>query len=118
MEDSDLTYELVYDAVRAALRDAEGGDARLLRRMEGGRVIFEDGLGQTVKAVPIEAVFKKITAVREKLRVLEQKLNNAGCLTDTERAEFQRLITKSYGSLTTFNFLFAVEAERFSGTGS
>jgi hypothetical protein len=113
----DLAYELVYDAVRQALLDADGGDARLLRRFEGGRVVFEDNQGKAVKEIPAATVFKKVTSVREKLRVLEQKLNNHDRLSDADKAEVQRLITRCYGSLTTFNFLFADDAAKFHGTG-
>ena len=113
----DLTYELVYDAVRKALADTEGGDGRLLRRFEGGMVIFEDQYGKQVKEIRVATLFKKVTGVRERLRVLEQKINNHGGLSGAEKADLQRYITRCYGSLTTFNFLFADEGEKFSGSG-
>ena len=59
--------------------------------------------------------FKKITSVREKLRVLEQKINNHPRLAPEDKAEFQQLITRTYGSLTTFNFLFKEEQDKFVG---
>ena len=114
--DANLTYELVYVAVRQALADQDSGDARLLRRFEGGKVLFEDAQNKLVKEVPVAVVFKKITSVREKLRVLEQKLNNHPRLDDADRAEAQRLISRCYGSLTTFNFLFADDSAKFVGT--
>jgi hypothetical protein len=111
-------YEIVYDAVRAALRaENGGGDPRLLRRFEGGRVLFEDNQGKQAKEVPAEAVFRKVTSVREKLRVLEQKLNNHPLLDNADKAEMQALISRCYGSLTTFNFLFADLDDQFKGTG-
>ncbi len=113
----DLAYELVYDAVRQALTDHDGGDARLLRRFEHGKVLFEDEQGKLGKEIPVAVIFKKVTAIREKLRVLEQKLNNHPLLTDADRADMQRLITATYGSLTTFNFLFADESAKFKGAG-
>ena len=82
--DADTTYELIYDAVRQALEDAEGGDGRMLRRFEGGRLIFEDRTGAMAKELPIVSLFKKVTAIREKLRVLEQKLNNHPGLSEAE----------------------------------
>ena len=115
--DANVTYELVYDAVRQAMLDQDGGDARLLRRFEGGTVVFEDGQGKMVKELPANVVFKKITSVREKLRVLEQKLNNHPALDDADRAEIQRLITRCYGSLTTFNFMFGDDSAKFQGSG-
>ena len=89
---------------------------RLARRMVGGRLLFEDDQGREVRAVPVDMWFKKITAVRDKLRVIEQKVNSSG-LDAAERAEIQDLLTRAYGSLTTFNFLFEDEVDRFRGTG-
>ncbi len=116
--DADELYDLVVDAVRQGIDENEGGGrVRLSRRMIEGRVLFEDGDGRTVKEVPVEALFKKVTSVREKLRVLEQKLNNNRSLDATDKAELQSYITRCYGSLTTFNFLFHDDAERFKGSG-
>ena len=116
--EADEIYELVSDAVRLALREeAGGGDVRMTRRMTEGRVIFEDAEGRQFKEISGAAFFKKVTSVREKLRVLEQKLNNHKALDTTEKAELQAYITRCYGSLTTFNFLFAEEKDRFQGTG-
>lgn len=115
--EADELYEIVTDAVRLALREeAGGGDIRLSRRMVEGRVIFEDSEGRTFKEVSGPAFFKKVTSVREKLRVLEQKLNNNPGLTTAEKAELQGYISRCYGSLTTFNFLFRDDQDRFSST--
>ena len=61
--------------------------------------------------------FKKVTSVRDKLRVLEQKLNAHQSLSLGEKAELQGYITRAYGSLTTFNSLFRDDEDRFKGTG-
>lgn len=117
-DDADL-YELVVEAVREGLRAEFGGpDARMSPRLLEGRVIFEDGQGKQFKEVPTAVFFRKITAVREKLRVLEQKVNNHGGLSTADRAELQAYVSRAYGSLTTFNFLFRDEADKFQGTGS
>lgn len=117
MEHDEL-YETVYEAVRQALADTEGGsDIRLSRRMVGGEVLFRDREGRTVKETDAAQFFRKVTAVREKLRVLEQKLNNHKTLSHEEKAELQGYISRCYGSLTTFNFLFEEEDDRFRGTG-
>lgn len=111
-------YELVYEATKAALAEHQGGtEPFLARRMEGGRVVFEDGQGRLVKEVPSEVVFRKVTAVRERIRVLEQKINNLEGVSDEDRADMQGLITRAYGSLTTFNFLFHDPKDHFRGTG-
>lgn len=114
--DTDNLYELVVDAVRQALIDeAGGGDVDIHKRMALGEVLFRDSEGKTVKAIPGTVFFRKVTAVREKLRVLEQKINNHEALSDEERAELQAYITRCYGSLTTFNFLFRDEEDKFKG---
>lgn len=111
-------YELVVDAVRVGLAEAgAAGDIALHRRMVGGAVAFRDNEGKVIKEIPAVALFKKVTAIREKLRVLEQKLNNNDRLDDADKAEYQALVTRCYGSLTTFNFLFRDEEDKFVGSG-
>ncbi|MEX2016498.1 MAG: hypothetical protein WD873_07635, partial [Candidatus Hydrogenedentales bacterium] len=66
---------------------------------------------------PLDTFFKKITSVREKLRVLEQKINNNASIAAEDRLELQKLIARAYGSLTTFNVLFRNEEDQFEGTG-
>jgi len=116
--ESNALYELVVDAVRQGLKEELGGDeVPLSRRMVGGRVIFEDAEGKRFKEVDAFVFFRKVTAVREKLRVLEQRINGSEALGAEDRAEIQGYITRAYGSLTTFNFLFRDEADRFRGSG-
>jgi len=117
MELDDI-YDLVIDSVRQALVEENGGgDIQISARMSGGHVIFEDGDARVLKDLPVATVFKKVTSVREKLRVLEQKINNHPSLDPAEVAELQAYISKCYGSLTTFNFLFRDEEDEFRGTG-
>lgn len=117
MDDAGM-YELVVDAVRQAMA-AEGGgtDVPITRRMAAGAVAFRDDQGKVIKEVPASVVFRKVTAVREKLRVLEQKLNNHPQLDEADKADLQSYLTKCYGSLTTFNFLFRDEEDKFRGSG-
>jgi hypothetical protein len=117
--EADELYDLVYDAVRQAIVDeGVGGDPRLSKRMVGGAVLFRDSEGRTVKEVDAFVFFRKVTAVRDRLRVLEQRINAMESLAAEERAELQTYVTRAYGSLTTFNFLFREEEDKFKGAGS
>jgi hypothetical protein len=70
------------------------------------------------KKLEIETFFKKITSIRDSLRILEHKLNNNKQLSLADKASFQGYVTKCYGSLTTFNFLFADEKDKFRGSST
>ena len=84
-------------------------------KWKSGKMILQPGTaGLQSKEVPIENFFHKIVMVRDRLRVLEQRVN-ASKLTDEEKIDIQQYITRIYGSLTTFNVLFADKEDYFVG---
>ena len=108
-------------AVREVLGDYGWADVDLevAKRWIGGTLKMLPGKEDTqAKEIPIEVFIKKIIGVRERLRVLEQKINNHASLDAADKLEIQGYITRCYGSLTTFNALFADKASHFVGTGS
>lgn len=69
------------------------------------------------KEVPIETFFHKIVMVRDRMRLIEQKVNAAKGLNDAEKIDIQQYVTAVYGSLTTFNVLFRETHHQFKGSG-
>ncbi len=89
--------------------------AELADRWEGGSIFFIPGEKSTQEhEMPIDKLMHKIIMVRDNLRVLEQQINSSGNLSDGEKLKFQSYITRCYGSLTSFNFLFFNDTDKFS----
>lgn len=88
------------------------------QKWDGGSMILRPGeAGLAEKEVPIDTFFHKIVMVRDRLRVMEQRIN-ASQLSDEEKVGLQQYITRIYGSLTSFNILFQHKADHFVGQKS
>lgn len=83
-------------------------------KWKGGKIILEPGTNTQNKEVPIDTFFHKITMIRDRIRVMEQKIN-ASNLDESEKIDLQQYITRIYGSLTTFNVLFKNSNDYFIG---
>ena len=83
-------------------------------KWKGGKLIMEPGTATQNKEVPIDVFFHKIVMVRDRVRVMEQKINSSK-LEEADKIDMQQYITKIYGSLTTFNVLFKAPSDYFVG---
>jgi hypothetical protein len=89
----------------------------MLQKWEGGTLLMQPADSNLKpKELPIEQFFHKIVMTRDRLRVMEQKINSSG-LTPGEKVDLQQYITRIYGSLTTFNVLFRNKEQHFVGAG-
>ncbi|RIV20440.1 hypothetical protein DYU11_20545 [Fibrisoma montanum] len=87
-------------------------------KWKGGKLILKPGRTDlAAKEIPIDTFFHKIVMVRDRLRVLEQRVN-ASPLDDEEKVNIQQYITRIYGSLTSFNLLFKHTEHQFVGEKS
>lgn len=113
MHEADLKEFLV------ALIEEEFGPTpcEIAPRWAGGKIVLTPDNDTQPKEIPIEVFYKKLLSVRDSLRVLEQKINGHSALSQTDKANLQGYISKSYGALTTFNILFKDGKDRFVGSG-
>ena len=104
--------------LRRVIREEAGlTPARPAEKWRGGEIVLRPGRpGVQEKTWPIDAFFHKIVMMRNRLRTLEQQVN-ASDLPADQKLKLQSYVTGCYGSLTSFNVLFADEEDRFVGSG-
>ncbi len=113
--DSSTDLEML---LRRVIREETGLTAVTpAEKWRGGTLVLRPGTqGLQEKNWPIETFFHKVVMLRNRLRTLEQQLN-ASELPDDVKVKLQSYITGCYGSLTSFNILFADEDDQFKGSG-
>jgi len=104
--------------LRRVLREELGlAPAAPAAKWRGGQMVLRPGkAGSPEKAWPIDALFHKVVMIRNRLRTLEQQLNAADIPEDL-KLRLQAYVSGCYGSLTSFNVLFADDADQFRGSG-
>lgn len=90
------------------------GYPEMAAKWHGGTMILKPENDENQpKEVELDAFFHKIVMIRDRLRVLEAKLNMSDSLSDQEKVDMQSYISKCYGTLTTFNVLFRDKENHF-----
>lgn len=118
--DSAVTFTEAEKSLLRILRqyNAIEEEVKLGDRWLKGKLILEPGEeGLKPKEMEIDTFFHKIVMVRDRLRVMEQRIN-ASNLADEEKVNLQQYITRIYGSLTSFNALFKYKEDYFVGSKS
>ena len=103
--------------LRRIIRE-EGGVTAVApaEKWRGGTLVLKPGNGSQEKTWPIETFFHKVVMIRNRLRTLEQQVNGMD-LSEDVKIKLQSYISGCYGSLTSFNVLFADESDQFKGAG-
>ncbi len=111
-----IDYHLLKQALRDVLAEEQASPAQVAQRFRGGKVLIQPkDPALQAKELPVEELFKKVVRVRDQLRILEQKINGQDKLAPDDRRVLQGYLTRAYGTLTTFNFLFQDKADHFVG---
>jgi len=115
----EMNREELKALIREAMDEERGGtSAALAPKWEGGTIVLKPhDPSLQGKELPLDALLHKVVMIRDRLRVLEQKINANAKLTDAEKVDMQAYVTACYGSLTTFNVLFRDKEDGFTGSG-
>ena len=115
---SDLPNDSLELLLRRIIREETGlTPVAPAAKWRGGTLVLRPGTpGVQDKSWPIETFFHKVVMLRNRLRTLEQQVN-ASDLPDDVKIKLQGYVSGCYGSLTSFNVLFADEADQFKGSG-
>ena len=114
---ADMTAVDFETLLRRVIREESGlTPVAPAEKWRGGDLVLRPGKpGVQEKSWPIETFFHKVVMLRNRLRTLEQQVN-ASDLPDDQKVKIQSYITGCYGSLTSFNVLFADEDDKFVGS--
>jgi len=114
-EISNMDIEMI---LRRVIREEAGiTTAAPAEKWRGGSLVLRPGNSSLQeKSWPIETFFHKVVMVRNRLRTLEQQVNALDIPEDL-KVKLQGYISGCYGSLTSFNVLFAGEEDQFKGSG-
>lgn len=112
------TDEDLETLLRRIIREEAGVSAVVpAEKWRGGQLVLKAGTpGLQDKTWPIETFFHKVVMLRNRLRTLEQQVN-ASDLPEDMKVKLQGYVSGCYGSLTSFNVLFADEGDQFKGSG-
>jgi len=114
--DRDADLELL---LRRVIREEAGITAVApAEKWRNGTLVLRPGTpGLQDKSWPIETFFHKVVMLRNRLRTLEQQINSTD-LPEDMKVKLQGYISGCYGTLTSFNVLFAEEEDQFKGSSS
>ncbi len=118
-EDDLVSFEMIEQTLIKILRNFSDiqETVSIAEKWTGGTLILKpSNLDMKPYEMPISTFFNKIIMIRDRLRVLEQKINSSN-ICDEEKLVLQQYITRSYGSLTSFNILFKNKSDNFVGEG-
>ncbi|RPH55411.1 MAG: hypothetical protein EHM89_17180 [Acidobacteria bacterium] len=115
---SNMSTEDLERLLRRIIREEAGiTPVAPAQKWRGGTFVLRPGTpGLQEKSWPIETFFHKVVMLRNRLRTLEQQVN-ASDLPDDVKVKLQGYVSGCYGSLTSFNVLFADENDQFKGSG-